>query len=78
MTLLLILAIVLLSSVVRLITLPFRLGHRHRPFPGYGYGNRYGYNPYQCGCRRHHGMLRGILPIVALVALDRLFGGRRF
>jgi len=41
------------------------------------YGNGYGYNPYNYGCRRHHRFLGSILPIVALIALDRLIG-RRF
>jgi len=70
----LILAIVLISIVVRLITAPFRYGRRYRR-GFYGYGNPY-YNPYGCGWRRHR--FFGLLPILALVALDRLFGGRRF
>lgn len=65
----LILFIVLISVVLRLITLPFRLGRRRR---------FYGDNPYRYGCRRHHGVLGSVLPILALVAFDRLFTGRRF
>lgn len=74
MILLLILAIVIFSAIVRLLTIPFRYGRRHRRM---FYGNGYGYNPYNYGCRRHHRFLGSILPIVALVALDRLIG-RRF
>ena len=66
MLLLLIFAIVLVSSIVRLVTIPFRYGRRWN-----GYGN--GYNPYRYGCRRHHRVLGGVLPILALVALDRVF-----
>ena len=78
MILLLILAVVLVSSVVRMLTAPFRYGHRFRhPFQRYGSGFGYGYNPYQYGCRRHHRLLGGIVPILVLVALDRMFG-RRF
>ena len=69
----LLILILIVSAVIRLITAPFRFGHRHRYF---GYGDPY-YNPYRYGCRRHHGMLGGLLPILALVALDRLFT-RRF
>jgi hypothetical protein len=71
----LILFIVLISVVVRLISAPFRYGYRYRR-GWYGYGDRY-YNPYRYGCRRH-GMFGSVLPILALVALDRIFGGRRF
>ena len=69
----LLILILIVSAVIRLITAPFRFGNRHRYF---GYGDPY-YNPYRYGCRRHHGMLGGLLPILALVALDRLFT-RRF
>jgi len=72
----LILLLVFISVVVRLVTWPFRF-HRRRYWNGYG-GYGYGYNPYAYGCRRRHGMLGGLLPIIALVAIDRLFGGRRF
>jgi len=65
----LIVVIVLISAVVRLITLPFRYGYRHRYFYGYD-------NPYRYGCRRHHRFLGGLLPILALVALDRIFTRR--
>jgi asparagine N-glycosylation enzyme membrane subunit Stt3 len=64
--------IILVSIAVRLITLPFRYGYRHRRFYGY---DPY-YNPYRYGCRRHHGLLGGVLPIIALVALDRIFNRR--
>jgi hypothetical protein len=67
----LILTFILISIVIRLVTLPFRIGRRFNRWSGFGYG--YGYNPYRYGCRRHHRVLGGILPIVALVALDRLF-----
>lgn len=69
----LLILILIVSAVIRLITAPFRLGYRRRYF---GYGDPY-YSPYRYGCRRHHGMLGGLLPILALVALDRLFT-RRF
>ena len=66
MLLFLIFALVLVSSIVRLITIPFRYRRR---------SNRYGhaYNPYRLGCRRHHRVLGRVLPILALVALDRVF-----
>ena len=70
----LIVLLIVISALVRLITLPFRYGFRRRHF-GY-YGDPY-YNPYRYGCRRRHGILGGILPILALVALDRIFT-RRF
>jgi hypothetical protein len=65
----LIVVIVLISAVVRLITLPFRYGYRHRYFYGYD-------NPYRYGCRRHHRLLGGLFPILVLVALDRIFTRR--
>ena len=68
-----IVAVILFSIVVRLITAPFRMGRWHRRYYGY---DPY-YNPYRYGCRRHHGLLGGVLPILALVALDRIFN-RRF
>jgi hypothetical protein len=61
----LILAIAFFSLIVRLVFLPLRILRWNR--------YSYGYNPYRYGCRRHHRFLGGILPIVALVALDRLF-----
>jgi hypothetical protein len=67
--------ILIVSAIVRLITLPFRFGYRRRYF-GYGYGDRF-YNPYRYGCRRRHGIIGSFLPILALVALDRIFT-RRF
>jgi len=69
----LIILLIILSAVIRLVTAPFRYGYRRR---FYGYGDPY-YNPYRYGCRRRHGWLGGLLPILALVALDRMFT-RRF
>ena len=69
----LLILILIVSAVIRLITAPFRYCYRRRHF---GFGDPY-YNPYRYGCRRHHGVLGGLLPILALVALDRLFT-RRF
>jgi hypothetical protein len=66
-----IILLVIISAVVRIATRPFRYGYRRRC-----YGDVY-YNPYRYGCRRRHGLVGGLLPIVALVALDRLFT-RRF
>ena len=65
----LILTIVLISFVVRLITRPFRYGYRHRFYYGYD-------NPYRFGCRRHYGLFGRILPILVLIALDRIFNRR--
>jgi hypothetical protein len=65
----LILTVVLISFVVRLITRPFRWGYRHRYYYGYD-------DPYRFGCRRHHRFFGGILPILALIALDRIFNRR--
>jgi hypothetical protein len=67
----LIILLILISAVIRLVTAPFRFGYRRR-----FYGDPY-YNPYRYGCRRRHGRLGGLLPILALVALDRMFT-RRF
>lgn len=69
----LIVFLVIVSIVIRLVTAPLRLGYRRR-YDGYGDGY---YNPYRYGCRRRHGLLGAWLPILALVALDRLFT-RRF
>jgi hypothetical protein len=75
MIVLLILFVVFVSVVMRLITAPFRYRYWRRR--GYcGYGDPY-YNPYLYGCRRRHRLLGGLLPILALVALDRIFT-RRF
>jgi asparagine N-glycosylation enzyme membrane subunit Stt3 len=71
MILLLILLLVLVSAVVRIFTWPFRYGFRRR-----FYGCDPYYNPYRYGCRRHHRLLGGFLPIVALIALDRIFTRR--
>ena len=73
MYLLPILVVALVFAVVRMVTAPFRYGFRFRRFFGY---DPY-YNPYRYGCRRHHRLLGAFLPIVALVALDRIFN-RRF
>jgi len=72
MFLLLILTIVAVSAVIRLITLPFRLGYRRPPF--FGYGNPYGDYGYHYGYRRHHGIGGILLFILALVLLSHLFG----
>jgi hypothetical protein len=71
MFLLLILLLVLISTVGRIFTAPLRYGLRRRL---YGYDPYY--NPYRYGCRRHHRLLGGFLPIVALIALDRTFTRR--
>ena len=70
--LMMILLLVLISAVVRIFTAPFRYGFRRRRLYGY---DAY-YNPYRYGCRRHHRLLGGLLPIVALIALDRIFTRR--
>jgi len=67
----LIVLFVVIAVAVRLVTAPFRF-HRRRQWYGYGY------NPYAYGCRRRRGWIGGLLPILALVAIDRMFGGRRF
>jgi hypothetical protein len=64
----------LIRLIVRMIFRPFR---QRRYYGGWNGYNSYGYNPYMYGCRRRHRFLGGLLPIVALVALDRLFT-RRF
>jgi hypothetical protein len=72
MLLFLILAIVLISAVIRLITLPFRLGRYRRGFYGNPYyGGGYGYG---CGYRRHRGFGHVLLVILVLVLLSHLFG----
>jgi hypothetical protein len=71
---LLILIAVFVSIVVRLVAAPFRYRHWRRGY--YSYGDPY-HNPYLYGCRRRHRLLGGLLPILALVALDRIFFGRR-
>ena len=72
MVFMLIFLLIIVAAVARIITAPFRYGHRYRGF----YGNDPYYNPYRYGCRRHHRLLGGLLPIMALVALDRLFNRR--
>lgn len=69
MILLLIVLLVLISAVVRIFAAPVRYGFRRRGYDTY-------YNPYRYGCRRHHRLLGGFLPIVALIALDRIFTRR--
>jgi hypothetical protein len=69
-----ILPILLVVHVIRLFTRPFRYSRRYSsPFyGGYGYGPGY-------GCRHHHrGLGGGLFSILALVALDRIFSGRRY
>ena len=66
--------IVLFARIIlRLIFRPLRYGrHRYNRYGGgVPYGNGY-YDPY--GFRRPS--FRGIVPIIVLVALDRLFGRR--
>jgi hypothetical protein len=72
MLIVLVLLVVLVSAVVRIVTAPFRYGYRRRRWFGY---DPY-YNPYRYGCRRHHGLLGGFLPIIALIAIDRIFNRR--
>jgi hypothetical protein len=68
----LILLVLVVAATIRMVTGPFRFGPRYRRFYGY---DPY-YNPYRYGCRRHHRLLGGILPIVVLVALDRILNRR--
>jgi len=72
--LLVILPILFLVAIIRLVTLPLRLRRRYGSYYGRRYGWDGGHNPYRYG-RRGFG---GLGTIVALVALDRLFGGRRY
>jgi hypothetical protein len=66
-----ILLLVLMAAVVRIFTAPLRYGFRRRL-----YGHDPYDNPYRYGCRRHHRLLGGVLPIMALIALDRIFSRR--
>jgi hypothetical protein len=66
------LLIVLGVAAVRMVAATFRYGYRDRRL----YGCDPYYNPYRYGCRRHHRLLGGILPMVALIALDRIFTRR--
>jgi hypothetical protein len=68
---LLIVLSIVVRIVVRLVAAPFRYSRRSWS----GYGDPY-YNPYRYGCRRNRGFAGGLLPIIALVALDRLFTRR--
>jgi len=65
------LIVLFVRIVLRLLFRPFR--HRHHFF-GHRWGDGYS-NPYAYGYRRR-GFGGQILPIVVLVALDRLFGRR--
>jgi hypothetical protein len=61
------LVVLLFAIVVRVITVPFRMARYHRWYRGgWGYG-RYAYG-------RPRGM--GLLTVLALVALERLFDRR--
>jgi hypothetical protein len=62
------LPVILVLVVVRILTAPFRYGRWHRRYYGYGRGWRGdGYwNPYR----------GGVLTVLAIVALERLFGRR--
>ena len=73
MIFLFIIGIVVISSVVRLIELPFRLGRLGRGsyygggYPGYGYGYGYGY-------RRRRGAGHLIVVLLVLFFLSHFFG----
>ncbi|ADW70758.1 hypothetical protein [Granulicella tundricola] len=67
-----VLPILLVIHVVRLFTRPFRYRSYRQPFGYGGYGNYGGYG------RRRHGLGGSLFSILALVALDRIFTGRRF
>ena len=71
------LVVLFIKIILRLIFRPFGYRQRYRrPFFGYGgYGDGYN-NPYAYGYRRRG--FGGILPIFLLVAIDRIFTGRRF
>ena len=69
------LIVLFVRIVLRLLFRPL-FGHRHHRH--FGFGNRWGdgySNPYSYGYRRP-GIGGQILPIIVLVALDRLFGRR--
>ena len=63
---------ILAFVVVRILTAPFRYGRWHRRRYGCGYGPGWGYGGY--GYRPG----RSLLGIVLLVALERIFSGRRY
>ena len=69
------LIVLFVRIILRLLFRPFGFGHRHRHhFFGSRWGDGYA-NPYAYGYRRR-GFGGQLLPIVVLVALDRLFGRR--
>ncbi len=66
-----VLVVVLFAIILRVVTAPFRMGRWHRRHYGCGggwggYGRRY---PYGGG---------GLMTVLALVALERLFGRRYY
>ncbi len=63
----LVIAATLISIVVRIVAAPFRMARYHR-----WYQRGWGYGPYAWG--RPRGM--GVMTVLALVALERLFGRR--
>lgn len=63
----LILLSIVVKLIVRIVTSPFRYGGYRRRGYGRGYGDGY-------GCRRSYG--GGLLPLLGLLALGRLFGRR--
>ena len=72
MIFLFIIAIVVISSVVRLIELPFRLTRWGRGnYYGGGYPGGYGYG---CGYRRHRGAGHLIVALLVLFFLSHFFG----
>lgn len=64
--------VVLFAIVIRVLTAPFGMGRWHRRRYGFGYGRGWGGG---YGCRHPYGG-GGLLTILALVALERLFGRR--
>ena len=64
------LVVILVAIVVRMITMPFRIARWHRR--RYWYDGGWGYGRYAYG--RPRGM--GLLTVLALVALERLFDRR--
>ncbi len=71
-----VLIVFLARFVLRLVLRPFGFGRRYHRHRGWGipFGDGYS-NPYAYGYRRR-GFGGSVLPIIALVALDRLFGRR--
>ena len=64
--------IALFAFFIRIVTAPFRWGRYHRHCGWYG--NRYGWYGNRWGYRRPYG--GGLLTILALVALEKLFDRR--